>query len=345
MLYLLGRRLGASRAAAALVAAGTALGTYLLPYGRDFFAEPLVALALVLMVERALAGRGLQAGTALGLAVLARPQSALLAPLLFGYLLLRGGGIAAVLRTLPPIVIAALITVAYNLHRFRDPLEFGYSPPVDPGFTTPLLEGASGLLFSPEKSVVLFAPVIVLVPLALVALWRRDRPTASLLLALFAATFVLTATWWSWQGGWSWGPRLLIPGVALVLVVLAPWIGTSSRRLKLTAALFALGFVLSFSAVLAPPAAQLFNGAAGVDGPQIVRQYRELPELFERSIDAATDSAARGAGYGRYLAPWQATLAHEFGPVGALLALLGTIALLAALFWTAAPLKSRLRPA
>ena len=51
--------------------------------------------ALVLMVERALAGRGLQAGTALGLAVLARPQSALLAPLLFGYLLLRGGGIAA----------------------------------------------------------------------------------------------------------------------------------------------------------------------------------------------------------------------------------------------------------
>src|SRR4051794_31733779 len=56
-LFLLGRRLGAPRAAAALVGAGIVLGTYLLPYGRDFFTEPLVALGLVVMVERSLAGR------------------------------------------------------------------------------------------------------------------------------------------------------------------------------------------------------------------------------------------------------------------------------------------------
>ena len=60
-LFLLGRRLGAPRAAAALVAAGIVLGTYLLPYGRDFFTEPLVALGLVVMVERALAGHEQQA--------------------------------------------------------------------------------------------------------------------------------------------------------------------------------------------------------------------------------------------------------------------------------------------
>jgi hypothetical protein len=72
-LFLLGRRLGAPRTAAALVAVGTVLGTYLLPYGRDFFSEPLVSLGVVVMVERALAGRELQAGTALAFAVLARP--------------------------------------------------------------------------------------------------------------------------------------------------------------------------------------------------------------------------------------------------------------------------------
>lgn len=143
-LYLLGRRIGAPRAPAALVAAGTVLGTYLLPYGRDFFSEPLVALGLVVMVERALAGRELQAGAALAVAVLARPQSAAFAPLLFGFLLLRGAGIAAIVRTLAPLVIAAIATVAYNLHRFHDALEFGYRPPADPGFTTPLLEGAGG---------------------------------------------------------------------------------------------------------------------------------------------------------------------------------------------------------
>ena len=112
------------------------------------------------------------------------------------------------------------MTVAYNVYRFGDPLEFGYRPPVDPGFTTPLLEGASGLLFDAEKSLVLFAPALVLVPFAFVTLWRRARVTAALLLALFAVTFVLAATWHSWQGGWSWGPRLVIPGVALVLVAL-----------------------------------------------------------------------------------------------------------------------------
>jgi hypothetical protein len=343
-LYLLGRRLGAARAAAGLVAAGTVLGTYLLPYGRDFFTEPLVALGVVVMVERALAGRELQAGAALAFAVLARPQSAAFAPLLFGYLLLRGAGVAAVLRTLPPLALAGLATVAYNLYRFHDALEFGYRPPHDPGFTTPLLDGAGGLLFSPEKSIVLFAPAIVLLPLALLALWRRDRAITTLLLALFAATFVLAATWWSWAGGWSWGPRLLIPGVALVLVALGPWIGTSAMRRRLATALFALGFVLSFSAVLAPAGAQLLDRRPGTDGPQIVRQYRELPRLTEHSIDAATDRTAREDDYRRYLAPWQPNLVREFGTAAVLPAVLGTLALLAALLWIAAPLRRQMRP-
>ena len=343
-LYLLGRRLGAPRAAAGLVATGTVLGTYVLPYGRDFFSEPLVALGVVVMVERALAGRAMQAGTALAFAVLARPQSAAFAPLLALFLLLRGGGIAAIVRTLPPLVLAASLTVAYNLYRFHDALEFGYRPPADPGFTTPLLVGAGGLLLSPEKSVVLFAPALLLVPPALVGLWRRDRATAGLLLALFGATFVLAATWWSWQGGWSWGPRLLIPGVALLLVALAPWIGTDAVRLKLAAGLFALGFALSLPAVLAPAGAQLLDRAPGTDGPQIVRQYRELPQLTQRSIDAAGGGSARRGDYRRYLAPWQANLVRELGAAGVLPALLGTLALLAALLWVTMPLRGRLAP-
>jgi hypothetical protein len=346
-LYLLGRRLGAPRPAAGLVAAGTVLGTYLLPYGRDFFTEPLVALGLVVMVERALAGRELQAGVALALAVLARPQTAAFVPLLFAFLLLRGGGgvgVAAIVRTLPPLAIAAFVAVAYNVYRFHDALEFGYKPPGDPGFTTPLLDGAGGLLLSPEKSVVLFAPAIVLVPLALIALWRRERATTALMLALFAATFVLAATWWSWMGGWSWGPRLLIPGVALVLVAIGPWIGTDVRRWRIAAALFALGFALSFSSLLAPAATQLIDRTPGTEGPQIMRHYRLLPGLTERSIDAAKDRSARGDDYRRYLAPWQPNLVREFGRNGAVPALLGTLALLAALLWIAAPLTRQLRP-
>lgn len=343
-LFLLGRRLAAPRTPAALVAAGTVLGTYLLPYGRDFFTEPLVALGLVVMVERALAGREVQAGAALGFAVLARPQSALFVPLLFGYLLARGGGVRALARTVPPLAVAAVLTVAYNLVRFDDPLELGYREPYDPGFTTPFFEGAGGLLFSPEKSIFLFAPAIVLVPFALAALWKRDRATVALLGALFAAIFVLAAKWWSWMGGWSWGPRLVIPGVALVLVALAPWIGEQRKRMQLVGASFALGFVLSLAAVLGPPGAQFIDREPGTDGPQIVRQVEELPQLTRESIDAADDPDARDGDYRRYLAVWQANIVREVGTVGVLPAVLGSLILLVALLWVAGPLARELWP-
>lgn len=341
-LFLLGRRLGAPRAAAVLVAGGTLLGSYLLPYGRDFFTEPLVALGLVVMLDRALAGRELQAGAALAFAVLARPQSAAFVPLLCGFLLARGGGPKAILRTTAPLAIAAAITVAYNVYRFADPLEFGYRPPVDPGFTTPLLDGAAGLLFSPQKSILLFAPAIVLVPWAVVALWRRQRPAVVMALALFAATFVLAATWHSWQGGWSWGPRLVIPGVAVVLVLLAPWIADSTTRMRIAAALFAVGLAVSLPAVLAPAGVQLLDGAPAADGPQIVRQYRALPQLARRSIETANDRSARHDDQRRYLAVWQAGIVRQVGVAGILPAVLGTLAGLLALWWVARPLPGLL---
>jgi len=342
VLFALGRRLGAPRTAATLVAAGTVLGTYLLPYGRDFFAEPLVALGLVATLERALAGRELQAGAALAFAVLARPQSAAFAPLLLVYLLVRGGARAPP-RALGPLALAAAVTVAYNLLRFGDALQFGYRKPADPGFTTPFLEGASGLLLSPEKSVFLFAPAIALAPFALISLWRRDRATAAFAIALFAAVFVSAATWWSWQGGWSWGPRLIVPGVAVLLALVAPWIGVSARRLRVAAALFAAGFVLSLPAALAPVGAQLLDGKPGTDGPQIVRQYGELARLTQSSIDAAGDRAARDEDYRRHLALWQAGVVRELGMIGLVPALLGTLALLAALLVVARPLPRAIR--
>jgi hypothetical protein len=343
--FLLGRRLGAPRPAAALVAAGTVLGTYVLPYGRDFFTEPLVALGLVVMVERAVARRPLQAGAALAFAVLARPQSAACAPLLLVFLALhQGGGVRAAARAVPPLAIAALVTVAYNLHRFGDALEFGYRPPADPGFTTPLLEGTSGMLFTTAKSVLLFAPAVVLVPFTVAALWRRRRATVLFVLSILAVVWGLAATWWSWQGGWSWGPRLVIPGVVVVLAMLAPWIGTSAVRMRAATALFAVGFLVSLPAVLAPAGAQLLGQPAG-KGPEIVRQYEDLPELTRHSVDAAGGTAARDDDYRRYLGLWQAGITRRFGPWGLLPALLGTLVLLAALVWVARPLGARLRPA
>ncbi|HYH59398.1 MAG TPA: hypothetical protein VD790_09295 [Thermoleophilaceae bacterium] len=337
-LFLLARRLGAPRPAAALVAGGAVFGTYLLPYGRDFFSEPIVALGLVVMLERALAGRELHAGAALALAICARPQAAAFAPLLWAFLLLRGGGSAGVLRTLPPLAVAAAATVAYNLARFDDPLEFGYKDPADPGFTTPFFEGASGLLFSPEKSLFLFAPAVVLVPFALTWLWRRERVTAGVVGAVFAVTFALAATWHSWMGGWSWGPRLLVPAIPLLLVTLAPWIDRNARRTRAALALFAAGFAISFAAVLAPVGAQLLDRDPDADGPKIVRQVTELPELARSSVDAVDEPDSYDDDYRRHLAVWQATVVRELGWGGVPLAAVGTAVLAVALVRVGRPL-------
>lgn len=45
--YLLSRRLGASSVSSILVTLGLAFGTFLLPYSKEFYSEPVVCLALL----------------------------------------------------------------------------------------------------------------------------------------------------------------------------------------------------------------------------------------------------------------------------------------------------------
>jgi hypothetical protein len=80
-------------------------------------------------------------------------------------------------------------------------------------------------------------------------------------------------------------------------------------------------------------------------GPQIVRQYRELPRLTENSIDAADDRAARDGDYRRYLSLWQANLVRQVGGGALLPAMLVTLLGLAALLRMSRGLVAVLRRA
>jgi hypothetical protein len=104
------------------------------------------------------------------------------------------------------------ILLWHNALRFDDPLRFGYG---GEGFTTPPWEGILGLLFSPGKSVFLYAPPLLLSSV----LWprfRRSYPALGLFLALaWGAALAFYGTWWAWHGGWTWGPRLLVPLIPL----------------------------------------------------------------------------------------------------------------------------------
>jgi SAM-dependent methyltransferase len=335
-LYLLGRRLGARIPAATLVAVGAVAGTFALPYGKEFFAEPLAALALVFTVERLLARRPAWAGLALGIAVLTRPQNLLFVPVAAA-VAWRTQGPRAVLRLGLGLLPGLGLTFAYNWFRFGDPLKLGYE---DVGLTTPFVEGAAGLLVDPLKSVVLFAPIVLLLPAAVLRSWRNDRPATILITAYVAITFVLTATWFAWHGGWSWGPRLLLPAVVLAVVLIGPWM-TTVRRKRLVVLLFGAGFLISLPALVVPTQTQQLETAPvppethfldtqPLASPSIARQLELVVPVARYSIEHRYDGQDDGLNYLRYLSLWQFGAMRELGRVGLAVGLVGTATLLVA---------------
>jgi hypothetical protein len=142
----------------------------------------------------------------------------------------------------------------------------------------PFLSGARMLLLEPSKSVILFAPVTVLLPFALVRLWHRDRQAAVLISSTAAITFVVAALWHNPNGGWCWGPRLLIPAIPSSLAAIGPWMDTPFRRM-LAVGLFAVGFAISAPAVaistqiqqldVPPPAGGVWPPDMGLPGSAV----------------------------------------------------------------------------
>jgi len=245
------RAAGANEILAAAVALTVSFGTMLLAYTSTGLSEIGTALGVAIaLIGVELAGRrpqvgSLIAGAGVGVAVLWRPDSALLiAPLVGIAILLRArrGVPAFVLATLP----VAILTVVYN---------WGYGAKyggytADQLFTHPMLPGIYGLLLSPGRGLVwyvpLFVPALVAVPWA----WRRSPVLTGLCLALLFVRLPLYAMENAWMGGWSWGPRYLTPAMPclapLVYEVLrrVPWRTLSWRSLPVAAA---VGVVIAVS--------------------------------------------------------------------------------------------------
>src|SRR6266478_8927038 len=93
-------------------------------------------------------------------------------------------------------------------------------------WSTPFLEGILGPLFKPEKSIVLFDPLLMLGILLLVMLWKRLAPEiraygmASLLLLLGYICFYAPYTYWA--GDFAWGDRYVSTSVELAALLAVP---------------------------------------------------------------------------------------------------------------------------
>jgi hypothetical protein len=233
------------------VALGTsllfALGTSAMVYAHYYFTEPLSGLALVgsvlgLYVYRARKQERYAwlAGLAMSVAVATKLINILfLMPVLVyaaGSLRSEVSASRRVLNTealvsvwhmksrwLPvglPLILTLAILGVFNALRFGSPFASGY--PSWERFTHPLLVGVWGLLFSSEKGLFAYNPVLIVSLLAFPLFWRRHRSEALVILAIAALHILVYARWHDWRGGVAWGPRFLVPLLPFLILPMAP---------------------------------------------------------------------------------------------------------------------------
>jgi hypothetical protein len=245
-----------------LLAAGIlAFATPLAAYSGWLYSEPLAA-ALLIGASAVLFStpqttnisilRALSAGALLGAAVWVRPTHVIAVPVFFAAMLVRkrkkGWGPAIALAAIAGAAVALLLW--RNAYLYANLLNFGYPAAAEGGkalntFQTPLATGLLGFLVSPGKSIFLFSPPILLAMLGLPRLWRRDRGLA-VVAALTPLVYLLFfATYTQWEGGYCYGPRYLVPALALLGLGIGPALEAASRSVRLLAvAVFAGGFLV-----------------------------------------------------------------------------------------------------
>jgi hypothetical protein len=142
------------------------------------------------------------------------------------------------------------LAAVFNAMRYGSPLITGYEKE---GFTTPLHVGLYGLLFSPGKGIIYFAPPVILAPLGLFAMWRLRHPQmrAEVLWIAVQGVVVLVfhALWSSWEGNIAWGPRFILPFVPFLLWPLGA-LQPGTRTRAAWWALGALGFLVTIAGTL-----------------------------------------------------------------------------------------------
>jgi hypothetical protein len=297
--------LGTPQRAALLLAMLLGGATVLWPYGTSFYSEAWQAAAFVwaaalllearqtsLLQETPSASRRARrlvvfAAVLVAIAGLTKPTSLIFAPgflvaALFDRSLSPRTRVETALALALGIALAAAIHVSWNTYRFGRPFDFGYGwggmiPQLPPRqfLAGDVPRGLVVLLLSPGKSIVLWAPVLLLAGARAREFWRRE-PGAALGLAVSAIVgLIFFASYLFPEGGYAHGPRNLVPIVPLLLL---PAGGPGSGRWP-AAAIAACAAVGMVMAVLAASVSFL-EDQGGQIGPV-------TPNVYYTRIDPA----------------------------------------------------------
>lgn len=290
VLYLTARRMGFDASVGMIAALLFGLATPAWVYAKEFWSEPFAAMTLfaafyfcVRYRETRGARYALWTGALLGLAITVRTTNVLLVPLYAGYAFVEwvGPGLTAgrsgrrvyfagtwrdVIAFLAPVVVLGLSVLMYNYARFGNALTTGYR--ADEDFSNNILLGAYGLLFSPGKGLLVYAPFLAAVPYGVWRFFVKRRRVLIFIGALVGFHVLVFSAWYYWWGGTNWGARFLLPTLPYLVLLCAPFVKLVLEPHK-GAAIAALRIVFGALVVIS-----VVNELAGVAVNSLTYQMR-----------------------------------------------------------------------
>lgn len=129
----------------------------------------------------------------------------------------------AVLVLLP--AAGASFVLLYNRLYWEGAAAGGY----EGGFVLNPVPGMLGFLVSPGKSLLVFCPVLLFVPLGVRLFVQQNARFGWVWAGCTLAIFLLYSFWGNWWGGWGYGPRHLVPLVPLMMLPLAEVMARAKR--------------------------------------------------------------------------------------------------------------------
>lgn len=214
-------------------------------------------------------------GLAIGLAVAARYLNVVFAAIFLAYILYkyRKKIIATLLGLLVPLSLVAM----YQSYYLDTPWQTGYScaaysnrgVPCIEGWHSLFWDGFGGLLVSPGRGLFIFTPFLIFSVIGAWYIWkrktlrlastRRSRQAQGIKEKNYNLLFrylsigvfifiVIMSKWWAWYGGVTYGPRMLVDIVPLLMLFLIPVV--TSKLFKRKIIVWCFSILLAFSIVV-----------------------------------------------------------------------------------------------
>ena len=198
----------------------------------------LVILCAILLRPTRSFAAAFAAGLTAAVMIANRPQMVVFAGLGLIFLWVHHRRQALAFAALPALI--GVVVIAYNRAVFQH-VTGGYGGLGH--FNAPLLAGMAGLLFSPNRGLIVYTPIMLLAGWGAVRVWRVEAPPwlrwLSIGLALHLLIYAKFDEWWA---GYTYGPRYftdVLPALTIFLVYgLVPL--CRARPMRLVAAALAL---------------------------------------------------------------------------------------------------------